>query len=259
MTDTVKLRFVEAGRGTPVVLLHGFPLSGAIWRAQLASLSTEYRVIVPDLRGHGGSPVPAGAYTMDLLAGDVLALLDALGIDKAAILGHSMGGYAVLAAHRLAPQRFLALGMVASQAGADTDEGRQGRLKLAEKVLAEGSQAAADAMMPKVFAEPVPADASLAATVRGLMLATTPASIASSLHGLAQRPDSFPSLGAVRVPALVIAGAADRIIPLAKAEAMAAGIAGAQLVKIEGAGHMPMLEQPEATTAAIRGLLGRIG
>ena len=152
MADSVTLNYSEAGQGTPVILLHGFPLSGAIWHEQQQRLSDRYRVITPDLRGHGRSPAPSGVYEMDLLARDVLALLDALLIKKAVIMGHSMGGYVALAAWNLAPERFLALGLIASQAGADTEEGRQGRYKLANKVAAEGSSAVAAAMIPKLFA-----------------------------------------------------------------------------------------------------------
>src|SRR4249920_2288480 len=126
-TNTIKLTYSEAGQGTPVVLLHGFPLSSSIWNEQQQRLSDHYRVITPDLRGHGRSPAPSGVYQMDLLAGDVLALLDALLIQKAILMGHSMGGYVALAAWKLAPDRFLALALVDSQAGADTEAARQGR------------------------------------------------------------------------------------------------------------------------------------
>src|ERR1700686_5415953 len=103
VADTVTLTYSEAGQGTPVVLLHGFPLSGVIWHEQRQRLSARYRVITPDLRGHGQSPAPAGVYEMNLLARDVLALLDSLNIKKAVIMGHSMGGYFALAAWKLAP------------------------------------------------------------------------------------------------------------------------------------------------------------
>src|ERR1700691_4593517 len=98
MADTVTLHYSEAGQGTPVVLLHGFPLSGAIWHEQQQQLSGRFRVIAPDLRGHGRSAAPAGVYDMDLLARDVLTLLDVLLIKKAIFIGHSMGGYVTLAA-----------------------------------------------------------------------------------------------------------------------------------------------------------------
>src|SRR4029077_8973868 len=166
MADTVTLSYAEAGQGTPVVLRHGFPLSGAIWREQQQKLSTNYRVITPDLRGHGRSPAPSGVYEMDLLARDVLTLLDALLIKRAVIMGHSMGGYVTLAAWKLAPERFLALGLIDSQAGADSEEGRQGRYKMAEKVAAEGSKVVAEAMLPKLFAPSLPAGVPIIDQVR---------------------------------------------------------------------------------------------
>jgi 3-oxoadipate enol-lactonase len=256
-TQVVTLNYSEAGQGPPVVLLHGFPLSSAIWNEQRTRLSDHYRVITPDLRGHGQSPAPPGVYEMDLLARDVFGLLDALAIKKAVILGHSMGGYVALAGWRLAPERFLALGLVASQAAADTEEGRQGRYKMADKVAAEGSKVMAEAMLPKLFAPKLPMEAPIAAQVRGLILNTSPLGIVGSLKGMAVRPDSGPLLPTVTIPVLVLAGDQDQIIPSSKAQALAAAMPRASLATVENAGHMPMLEQPEPTTNAIRAFLAR--
>ncbi len=257
MNDSVSLHYVASGQGVPVVLLHGFPLSSSIWQQQRESLSERYRIIAPDLRGHGQSPAPPGVYDMDLLARDVLAMLDGLGIEKAVIMGHSMGGYVALAAWRLAPARFLALGLIASQAGADTDEARQNRYKLADKVAAEGNQTLAIAMLPKLFAPTLPADAEDRAWVRRLILATPSTGIIGALKGMAVRPDAGPSLPTIAVPTLIVAGRQDQIIAPAKAEAMAAIIPRATLAMIDNAGHMPMLEQPGATTAAIGAFLDK--
>lgn len=257
--DTVMLNYSEAGQGTPVVLLHGFPLSGAIWHEQRQRLSDHYRVITPDLRGHGRSPAPAGVYEMEVLARDVLALLDALLIKKAVIMGHSMGGYVALAAWKLAPDRFLALGLVASQAGADTQEGRQGRYKMAEKVAADGSKVMADAMLPKLFAPHLPAGAPIIDQVRQIILNTPSAGIVGALKGMASRADSGALLPKINVPALILAGNQDQIIAPDKAKAMAATMKTATLTMVENAGHMPMLEQPQATTTAIRDFLKAVG
>jgi 3-oxoadipate enol-lactonase len=253
--DTVTLRYSEAGQGTPVVLLHGFPLSGACWQQQQRQLSDRYRVIAPDLRGHGRSPAPLGVYEMDLMARDVLALLDALLIEKAVIMGHSMGGYVSLAAWKLAPERFLALGLIASQAGADTEEGRQGRYKMAEKVAAEGSKVMADAMIPKLFAPELPAEAPIRTQVRLMILNTQPAGIIGTLKGMAVRSDSGPLLPDLNIPVLILTGDKDQIIPPAKAKTMASAIPTATLTVVENARHMVMLEQPAATTTAIRSFL----
>ena len=256
MADTVKLHYSEAGQGTPVVLLHGFPLSGAIWHEQQQQLSEQYRVIVPDLRGHGRSPAPRGVYEMDLLARDVLTLLDELQIKQAIIMGHSMGGYVTLAAWKRAPERFRALGLIASQAGADTEEGRQNRHKLVEKVVANGVQVVAEAMLPKLFAANLPAEAPIIEPVRQLILNTPLAGIVGSLQGMAARPDSSALLPNINIPVLILAGDQDQIIPPDKAKATAAAMKTATLRIVENAGHMPMLEQPQATMTAIRTFLG---
>lgn len=259
MTDTVKLHYSETGRGLPVVLLHGFPLNGGLWRAQQKSLSDRYRVLTPDLRGHGASPAPPGVYEMATLARDMLALLDSLQIEKAAILGHSMGGYAALAAWNLAPERFLALGLITSHAWADTDEGRQGRLMLAQKVAAEGSQAAASAMMPRLFAPGRAEGDPVVEQVRQMILETSRAAIIGSLNGMAVRPDMAALLKTISVPVLILAGEIDQIIPRSRSEEMAALLPNRTMAVIENAGHLPMLEQPAATTAAIRSFLEPIG
>ena len=259
MADTVILNYSEAGRGIPVILLHGFPLSGAIWHEQQKQLSEHYRVIVPDLRGHGRSPAPRGVYEMDLLARDVLALLDTLKIEKAVVIGHSMGGYVTLAAWKRAPERFLALGLVASQAGADTEEGRQNRHKLVEKVVANGVQVVAEAMLPKLFAADHPAETPIIEPVRQLMLSTPLAGIVGSLQGMAARPDCGALLPKINIPALLLAGDQDDIIAPEKAQAMAAALPMASLTLIANAGHMPMLEQPDAILTALRKFLSNLG
>ena len=259
MSDAVKLHYSEAGQGTPVVLLHGFPLSSAIWTQQQQRLADRCRVITLISGDYGQSPALAGIYEMEALAGDVLALLDSLDIEQAVIMGHSMGGYVTLAAWRLAPERFLALGLIDSQAGADTTEGRLGRMQLAEKVAAQGSQVAADAMLPRLFAPGMPAGNPAWEQVRGMILNTPPSGIIGALHGMAARPDSHPILSTIGVPVLIVTGDKDQIIPLAKAEAMTALFPKATLKVIAGAGHMTMLEQPVATTAAIDEFLRAAG
>ncbi len=196
---------------------------------------------------------------MDLLASDVLALLDALLIKRAIIMGHSMGGYVALAAWKLAPERFLALGLIDSQAGADTEEARQGRFKMAEKVAAEGSKVVAEAMLPKLFASDLPADAPIVDQVRQMILNTPSAGIIGSVKGMAGRTDSGSLLPNLNIPVLILTGDKDQIIPPDKAKAMAATIPTATLTIVENAGHTPMLEQPQATTTAIRHFLRAAG
>jgi pimeloyl-ACP methyl ester carboxylesterase len=255
MTNTVTLHFTDQGQGTPLILLHGFPFNGTIWQQQARALSDHCRIILPDLRGHGQSPAPEGVYHMELMARDVLQTLDSLDIEKAVIMGHSMGGYIALAAWRLAPQRFQALGLISSHALPDTDEGRQARHKLAEEVFATGSTAVAESMQPRLFAPGLSPDEPFIEQVHTMMLNTKPLGLMGALRGMAARPDSTPLLPEISVPVLIIVGDSDQIIPLQRAEMTAAPIPNATLVTIENAGHMPMLEQPHATALAIRNFL----
>ena len=255
--NTVRLEYSDFGSGSPVVLLHGFPLDRTIWQGQ-HGLADRYRVITPDLRGHGQSPAPEGAYTMEELAGDVLALLDRLKIERAVLMGHSMGGYVALAAWALAPARFSALGLIASHAGADTEEGRQNRRALAAKVGKVGATAADEAMSRKLFAPAVAENDSRLQRVRELILKTNIHGIQGALEGMALRPDRTLLLPAISVPFLMLAGAVDQVIPPEKTKGVAAAVPNSRLVIIPDAGHMPMIEQPLATTTAIREFLDKI-
>ena len=258
MPNTVTLHYTEQGQGMPLVLLHGYPLSSAIWHEQRQRLSDHFRVITPDLRGHGHSPAPLGVYSMELMARDVLALLDSLGVEKAVIMGHSMGGYVALAGWNIAPERFLALGLIASHAAADSEEARQNRYKTADQVAVEGSKIIAETMTPRLFAPGMPAEESIVVQVHTIILNTKPDGIIGTLKGMAERPDSTAMLPNLTIPVLLVAGDKDQIIPLARAEATAAAIPNATLATVENAGHLPMLEQPQATTMAIRSFLAEI-
>ena len=130
---------------------------------------------------------------------------------------------------------------------------------MAEKVAAEGSKVVAEAMLPKLFAPNLPAGAPIIDQVRQMILNTPPAGIIGTLKGMAVRPDSGPLLPNLNIPVLILTGDKDQIIPPDKAKAMAAAITTATLTMVENAGHMPMLEQPEATTTAIRSFLSEVG
>lgn len=255
MTTTANLAYVEQGQGIPVVLLHGFPLNGSIWHDQARSLSDQFHTVMPDLRGHGGSPAPDGNYDMPLMARDVLALMDKLGIEKAVIMGHSMGGYVTLAAWALAPERFLALGLISSHAWADTEEVRQNRFTTAERVFVQGSSVVSDSMLPRLFAPTLAPDDPIIDQTRTIILGTPPRGVIGSLRGMAARPDSSELLAHISVPVLVLTGDADAIIPPVRAEEMAKRVPNVTLITVENAGHMPMLEQPQATALAMRTFL----
>ncbi len=254
---TVKLHYVEQGAGQPVVLIHGFPLDHTIWQAQLEALSRDYRVIAPDLRGHGESPASDGVYSMDLLARDVLALLDELGVERAIWVGHSMGGYVTLAALRLAPERILGVALVNTHPFADSDERRLARIQSAEVAMANGASDLAFSMMSTLFGPNYDRKSATAQAIYELMADTSPEGVNGAQRGMAERPDSSATLRELRVPALLIAGEDDQIVTQEMAQQTAQLIPNAEFIVIPDAGHLVMVEQPEQTTAALRGFLSQ--
>ncbi len=256
MANTVKLSFTERGAGFPIVMIHGFPFDHRIWDQQADALNDAYRIITPDLRGHGASPVPEGVYSMDLMARDVLRLLDDLGITQAVWAGHSMGGYITLAALRIAPERIAGVAFVATHPYPDSDEKRAGRWATADRVLAEGSQVVVDSMRPILFSPGFDLESETAAMIVDMMNITSPVGIAGALRGMAERPDSVEMLHALTAPAVVIAGANDQIVGLDVVKRMIVEMpSNTTLVSLPDAGHMPMIEQPVAMVAALRGFL----
>jgi pimeloyl-ACP methyl ester carboxylesterase len=255
MAETVNLRIVERGAGLPVVFLHGFPFNHHIWDQQFDALSRDFRVLAPDLRGHGQSPAPEGVYTMDLLARDVVALLDDLGIARAVWVGHSMGGYLTMAALRIAPERIAGIGLVATHPRPDGEARHAERLEQAERVLREGSVVMAGLMIDLLFAPAVDPKSEVAQRAFAMMSETSPMGVAGSLRGMAERPDSMETLGNADIPAVVIAGADDQLATVDMMRRMADVMPQAEFVIIPNAGHMPMIEQPEALTTALDGFL----
>ncbi len=249
----VNLAYEERGEGTPVILAHGFPLDRSIWYPILPKLSEKAHVVLPDLRGHGQSPVPDGVYSMRLMAEDLVALMDQLKIEKAVLAGHSMGGYVSLAFARAYPNRLAGLALVATQAAADSPERRAGREKMVDEVRRKGIKAVAQSMAPVLTCR-----ADLVDNVHKIIMGMNPKGVRNSLKGIAERPNAQEWLSTVTVPAVVIAGAEDKLIPIERGKIMAQLLGRAWLVEVNGAGHLPMMEQPEAVSEAILQLINSI-
>jgi pimeloyl-ACP methyl ester carboxylesterase len=212
-----------------------------------------------DDRGFGGSPAGDSLLTMERIADDGAALLDHLGIARAAVVGCSMGGYAALAMVRRHPDRLRGLVLQDTRAGADSEEARKDRALLAEKTLREGARAALDAFLPKLLGDTTRSERpQVVERIRERILATSPRGIANALQGLGARGDSFPTLREVRVPTLVVCGAEDVITPVAESEAMQRALPGSRLEVIARAGHLSNLENPEAYNSVLTDFLARL-
>ncbi|MEF3273052.1 MAG: alpha/beta hydrolase [Chloroflexus sp.] len=251
-----QLRYDDVGSGTPVVLLHAFPLSAALWRAQLTTLTDRFRMIAPDLRGFGGSAPTPTPQSLDDYAADVIALLDSLEIKQAIVAGVSMGGYIAFAMWRQAATRISGLLLADTRATADSEETRAARAANAELVLREGSAALAERLLPNLIAPQ--ASPTLRAELQAIAAANPPAGIAAALHAMAARPDSTPILSQIRVPVTVVVGEEDRLTPPDEARALHENIAGSRFVVIPGAGHLTAIERPAEFNLALAELVMRV-
>jgi pimeloyl-ACP methyl ester carboxylesterase len=240
------------GDGTPVLLLHAFPLDSRMWLPQIEALSG-YQVIVPDLRGFGSARDRAVEIAhMDLLADDVALLLDNHRLDQVVLCGVSMGGDVALAFARRHPDRLGGLVLCDTRAGTDSEKEAADRLSMAERVLAEGVAFVPEAMLPRLLGttsrERRP---DLVERVTEIILDQAPRGIAGAQRGLAARPDSTSLLAEMAVPTLVIVGSEDEIAGPEEGRALATGIRDARLVQVSGAGHLVNLEQPEPVNEAL--------
>ena len=253
--------FADVGSGPAVVLLHAFPLAGAMWRPQVEALKDAYRVITPDLPGFGGSVALTGAPSVEAMADAVARLLDELRLPGPVALGGlSMGGYVALAFARRHAARLRALILADTRAEPDDEAGRANRDRLITFAADNPAGAVLEQMLPKlVSARTLAQRPEVVAEVRAIAQAQAPAGIIGALRGLRDRPDAGPALGAIAVPTLVLVGSDDALTPPSMAEKLARGIPGARLVTIEGAGHLSNLERPEAFNAALRYFLQEVG
>lgn len=245
----IRLAYERRGNGTPLVLLHGFPLDHHLWDEVVPLLSDTFELIIPDLRGFGNSSTVDSFYAMEDFAADVAALLDQLEIQKAAIVGHSMGGYVALAFARLYPERVTGLGLVSSQALADAPDRKEGRYKSAAEVADKGIASVVAAMTPKFTS-----NERLQEFAKQSMEKQQPAAYIGALKAMAERVDSTPLLSSFDFPVVIVHGDADSLIPIDRAREVKAAIPQAHLTEVSGAGHMPMVESPEQTAKALKHL-----
>jgi pimeloyl-ACP methyl ester carboxylesterase len=248
------------GSGKPVlVLVHAFPLGSGMWEPQYRGAFHGWRILAPDLRGFGGSTDERAEGvdpTIDDYAEDVVGLIREVARGPVVLGGLSLGGYVSFAVMRRAPGLVRALVLADTRAGADTLEGRAGRKALLTVLEHDGPQGVAREMMPKLLgATTRQSNPDAEETVRLLIKRQSPAAIRDAIVRMMERPDSFPVLPAIAVPTLVIVGDEDVLTPPSDAEAMAAVLPQASLVRIAGAGHLANLERSQAFEASIEDFL----
>lgn len=254
-TAAGRVGFEEAGRGTPLLLLHGFPHDRTLWEAQLAAPPATARLIAPDLPGFGESAV-VDVPSLDAWADWCIALCDSLELPQVVLGGLSMGGYLAFALWRRHPERIRGLILADTKAGADSEEARAKRVEMQALALAEGAAGVAEKMMAgmvgKTSRETRP---TALAFLEAMMRRASVGAIVDALDAMRTRADSAPTLPTITVPTLVICGDEDALTPVKESEALHAAIPDSQLAIIPGAGHASCVEHPAAFNALLTGFV----
>jgi pimeloyl-ACP methyl ester carboxylesterase len=251
----VRLTYDDAGSGECVVLIHGHPFDRTLWEPQVAALRGSFRVLAPDLRGFGRSPVTPGRVLMRDYAADIEELLAALAIPRAAAVGLSMGGLVAMELAAAAPQRYWALGLVATTAEPPSRQDLQARDERADATERGGMGVLLDYMHTGLYSPACPP--AVRARVDAMMAAAPPAGAAAALRGRGRRPDYRPLLAALDIPALVVAGTADPWSSAGVTAEIVSSLKRPELVVIDGAGHLPNLEAEGQFNQALLTFLSR--
>lgn len=248
-----ELVYEVLGAGPPLVLLHPFPAHHGFWLPAAQALLPRYRVILPDLRAHGDSEVGDGPATMEKHANDLARICDDAGVGRAVFAGVSVGGYILFAFVRQYPERIAALILSCTRPQADTPEGHNARLKAAEDVIERGTEWFVDLMTPKLVGHTLrESRPDRVREIREMMLKMSPQDIAQVQQGVAERPDSIPTLKTINVPTLIMMGEEDTLASPSDGELMRRHIRGSRLVVISKAGHYACWEEPAQAGRLLR-------
>jgi pimeloyl-ACP methyl ester carboxylesterase len=241
------------GIGPPVVLLHPFPANHDLWKPAAQALISRYRVILPDLRGHGDSDIGKGPATMEKHAVDIARVLDREEVGRARFVGVSIGGYALFEFWRRYRERVEALVLCNTKAQADTDDARAARLQAAAEVIERGTEPFFESMVPKLMGKTtVNTRPDLVEGALRMMRKMSPEDVAMVQCGMAERRDSVETLKTIDVPVLIVTGDEDVFTGVAEAELMRRNLQRSQMNLVAKAGHYSPWEQPEEVGKLVR-------
>ncbi|MBO0911846.1 MAG: alpha/beta fold hydrolase [Acidobacteria bacterium] len=258
-TEDAEIFYDIAGGGPPVVLLHPFPLHHEFWLPAAEFLRQRYRLIMPDLRGHGKSDLGEGPATMVKHAADVVRVMNDAGVERASLVGVSIGGYVIFELWRRYPERVRALVLANTKAQPDAPEARNARLQAAKEVLDRGTEPFFEGMLEKCLAETTRRlRPDLVRGALGMMRTMSAEDVAGVQHGMAERADSLAILKTINVPALIITGDEDRTTGPPEAEVMKENIPLSEMKVVAKAGHYSPWEQPEEVGRLLRQFLDSV-
>jgi 3-oxoadipate enol-lactonase len=251
-----EIAYRVVGEGSPVILLHPFPASHEFWLPVANALSTRYRLILPDLRGHGDSGIGEGPATIEKHAADIFRVMDDAEVGRAPLIGVSIGGYALFEFWRKHRGRVSALGLCNTKAPADNAEARAARLRAANDVIERGTEPFFGSMIPRLLGKSTrELRPDLVEGALRMMRKMSPEDVAQVQRGMAERPDSVDTLKTINVHTLLVTGEEDVLTGVNEAELMRQHIPGSQLRVIPKAGHYSPWEQPEEAGRVLRQFL----
>jgi pimeloyl-ACP methyl ester carboxylesterase len=251
-----EIAYWAIGDGAPIVLLHPFPANHEFWQPVAQTLATRYRVILPDLRGHGESEIGEGPATMEKHAADIARVMDDADVGRAPLIGVSIGGYVLFEFWRKNRGRVAALGLCNTKAPADNTEARAGRLQVANDVLERGTEPFFESMIPRLLGKTTrETRPDLVDDALRMMRQMSPTDVAQVQRGMAERPDSVETLKTINVPTLLVTGDEDILTGINEAELMHQHIASSQLKVIPKAGHYSPWERSDSVSILLRQFL----
>lgn len=256
-SDGIRLYARERGAGGPILMAHGMWCDHQAFDDVVAGLAGGYRTVCPDLRGHGRSQTPARAWTVVDLAHDLARTMDALAIDAAVVVGHSLGGMAALQLALHYPARVRGLVLLSTSAEAEKPERRSqlGLLSLTINMWGMNNWLAgrvANGFFSSAYARRFPAKVE---AWRQGVLAMDKRALRQALEAVQNRPSVWDRLNHMAMPALVMGTREDPIADPARTKALAARLRNAQLVMLPGGGHALPMEHPLELTRALRQFL----
>ncbi|MED2971980.1 alpha/beta hydrolase [Fictibacillus sp. B-59209] len=252
---SVKMSYIDEGKGDPMVLLHGFCGSHQYWEEVIPELARDYRVIAPDLRGHGKSSISESACAVEDLSEDIKDLLQHLGLEKVTMFGHSLGGYITLAFADHQSNRLNGFSLIHSTAFPDDEAGRKGRDEKIAQIKEDGMVGVIDQLVPKLFAAGTQQKSRIS-RAKDIGYDTPAEGAICALVAMKNRPNRNDVIQSAKMPVLLVAGDSDQVIPSEKTFSVSGEMITQILLKETG--HMGMYESPHELIKEIKSFMKKV-
>lgn len=243
-----KLSFYEKGKGKPILLIHGFPMNAGIWEKFSTPLTSSFRVITVDLPGFGASPLPANSFSIEDVGDIVLENLRDRDVKEIVAIGHSLGGYVVLAMAKKKPDLFPGFGLLHSTALADSTEKRESRNKVIEFIKKNGAVAFTSNFIAPLFANPNHPDVPF---VREMNMKTSEETLLAYTRAMRDRPDQTDFLKQYNGRILFLAGDKDPGIPTESVRQQADQARHSLIKIVTEQSHMSLIEDVQTSSAIV--------